>query len=359
MKNVQKAGHLKPLVSILISAYNAQEWIAASLQSAVAQTWPRKEIIVVDDGSTDATGDVARQFASKGVTVLSTENGGLSAGQNHAYAHCHGDYIQFLDADDLLAPDKIERQLAALREDDSKRILLSSPWASFFYRTRHAQFVHNSLWQDLPPVEWLLRKMSENIHMQNATWLVSREVAEAAGPWDTRLHYDQDGEYFARVLLASEGTRFVPETGIFYRASGAGSVSYIGNSDKKKDSLFLSLKLHIQYLRSLEESERVRKACLTYLQNWYHNFYPERPDIVADLQSLAAELQGHLEEPRLRWKYAWMKPMFGWKAAKWAQMALPQFKASCLRRSDKAMFRANARFASLTMPPAMDAAKRD
>ena len=53
--------------------------------------------------------------------------------------------------------------------------------------------------------------MSENLHMQNATWLVSRELAEAAGPWDTRLHYDQDGEYFARVVLASEGTRFVPE----------------------------------------------------------------------------------------------------------------------------------------------------
>ena len=177
-----------------------------------------------------------------------------------------------LDADDLLAPDKIERQLAALREVDSRRILLSSPWAPFYYRTRHARFVRNSLWQDLSPVEWLLRKMGENLHMQNATWLVSRELAEAAGPWDTRLHYDQDGEYFCRVLLASEGTRFVPGTGIFYRVSGSNRMSYIGNSDKKKDSLLLSMKLHIQYLRSLEESERVRKACLTYLQNWYQHF---------------------------------------------------------------------------------------
>ena len=49
--------------------------------------------------------------------------------------------------------------------------------------------------------------------MQNATWLVSRELAEAAGPWDEQLHYDQDGEYFDRVLLISEGVRFVPGTG--------------------------------------------------------------------------------------------------------------------------------------------------
>ena len=200
---------MKPLVSILIPAYNAEKLIAYTLQSAVAQTWQRKEIIVVNDGSRDRTAEVAQRFCSKGVKLVSTENQGLSAAVNHAFRLCQGDYIQELDADDLLAPDKIERQLAALREDDSKRMLLSSPWAYFYFRTRRARFVPNSLWQDLSPVEWLLRKMGENLHMQNATWLVSRELAEAAGPWDTRLQYDQDGEYFARVLLASEGTRFV------------------------------------------------------------------------------------------------------------------------------------------------------
>jgi glycosyltransferase involved in cell wall biosynthesis len=337
---------MKPLVSILISAYNAEDWIGYTLDSAVGQTWPRKEIIVVDDGSTDRTAEIARRFAAKGVVVISTKNNGLSAGQNCAYRHSRGEYIQFLDADDLLAPDKIERQLAALRETDSRRILLSSPWAPFYYRTRNARFVRNSFWEDLSPVEWLLRKLAENIHMQNATWLVSRELADAAGPWDESLHYDQDGEYFARVLLASEGTHFVPETGIYYRATSSNRVSYLGNSDKKKDSLLASMKLHIQYLRSLEDSERVRKACLTYLQNWYHAFYPERPDIVAELQSLAAQLQGRLEEPRLRWKYAWMKPVFGWKAAKWAQTAFPYFKSSCFRHCDRAMYRFEASRAS-------------
>jgi glycosyltransferase involved in cell wall biosynthesis len=350
---------MKPLVSILISAYNAEEWIFCTLQSAVAQTWPRKEIIVVDDGSTDGTAEIARRFASKGVTVVSTGNRGLSAGQNHAYRLSKGDYIQYLDADDLLAPDKIERQLAALRESDSRRILLSSPWAPFYYRTRDAQFVRNSLWQDLSPVEWLLRKLSENLHMQNATWLVSRELADAAGPWMEDLHYDQDGEFFARVLLASEGTRFVPGTGIFYRVTGSNRMSYLGNSGKKRDSLLLSIKLHMQYLRSLEDSERVRKACLTYLQNWYPNFYPERPDVMAELQSLAADLQGHLEEPRLRWKYAWMKPLFGWQAAKWAQMVLPQLKASCMRHCDKAMYRLGTRGSSFAMPPALNVAQKD
>ena len=181
--------------------------------------------------------------------------------------------------------------------------------------------------------------MDENLHMQTATWLTSRELAEAAGPWDTRLISDDDGEYFCRVLLASEGTRFVPEAKVFYRITPSNRWSYVGTSDKKKNALLLSMKLHIQYLRSLEESDRVRQACLTYMQNWLDNFYPERPDIVAELQGLAAQLQGHLEAPRLRWKYAWMEPIFGWKAAKRAQMVLPQFKASLFRSWDKAMYR--------------------
>jgi glycosyltransferase involved in cell wall biosynthesis len=151
----------------------------------MAQTWDRKEIIVVDDGSSDLTAEVARRFASKEVAVVSTKNQGAAAARNKAFSLSQGDYIQWLDADDLLAPDKIKRQLSALRDSDSRRVLLSSPWAYFYYRSHRARFVPTSLWQDLSPVEWLLRKMGENQHMQTATWLTSRELAEAAGPWDT------------------------------------------------------------------------------------------------------------------------------------------------------------------------------
>jgi glycosyltransferase involved in cell wall biosynthesis len=350
---------MKPLVSILIPAYNAQDWIAESLGSAISQTWPRKEIIVVDDGSTDRTAEVARRFASKEIKVVSTANQGLSGAVNHAYRLSQGDYIQELDSDDFLSPDKIERQLAALRESDSKRILLSSPWAYFYYRKRYARFVRNSLWQDLSPVEWLSRMMRENLHMQNATWLVSRELAEAAGPWDERLAYDQDGEYFARVVAASEGTRFVPEGRIYYRVSGPNRISYIGTSDKKKNSLLLSMMLHIQYLRSLEDSERVRTVCVAYLQTWYPVFYPSRPEIAEVLQELAREFQGHLEVPRLRKKYAWMEPVFGLKAARTAQRVLPELKASLNRSWDKVMYKLEPREVIPSHRTAMSLAQKD
>lgn len=331
---------MRPLVSILIPAYNAQQWIADTIRSAIAQTWQRKEIIIVDDGSSDQTATVARRFASKQVAVVTTGNQGAAAARNRALQASQGDYIQWLDADDLLAPDKIERQVAALRDVDSPRVLLSSPWAYFNYRTRRARFVPTRLWQDLSPVEWLLRKMGENLFMQTATWLTSRELTHAAGPWDTRLISDDDGEYYCRVLRASTGTHFVPEARVFYRITSANRWSYIGAADhKKKDALLLSMRLHVRCLRSLEESERVRKACLAYLQTKSIDFYPERPDIMSELQRLAVELQGQLEIPQLRWKYAWMKPILGWSTAKSAQSALPSLRASLARLWDKAMYR--------------------
>ena len=75
---------MKPLVSILIPAYNAERWIADTINSALAQTWPSKEIIIVDDGSRDRTLRVARQFASKDVCVVTQENQGASAARNKA-----------------------------------------------------------------------------------------------------------------------------------------------------------------------------------------------------------------------------------------------------------------------------------
>ncbi len=334
---------MKPLVSILIPAYNAQEWLADTLRSAIGQTWERKEIIVVDDGSKDQTLAIARRFESDFVRVVSQKNQGGSAARNSAFSLSQGDYIQWLDADDLLAPDKIAKQLAGLNQCHSTRTLLSSAWGRFLYRYDRAKFTPSPLWCDLSRSEWLLRKLANNVYMQTATWLVSREITEATGPWDTRLLGDDDGEYFCRVLLASDGVRFVPEAKVFYRMAGSASLSYIGRSDRKRDAQWTSMKLHIGYMRSLEDSARARAACVTYLQNWLVYFYPERLDLVQQAQDLANELGGQLFPPRLSWKYSWIDSLFGRQRAKRAQIFLPSVRLSVARNLDKARLRLTSR----------------
>jgi glycosyltransferase involved in cell wall biosynthesis len=334
---------MKPLVSILVPAYNAERWLSDTLRSAIAQTWDRKEIIVVDDGSTDQTLAVARQFDSDQLTVVSQKNQGAAATRNNAFLLSKGDYIQYLDADDLMAPDKIARQMDALGQSSSRRILLSGSWGEFMYRYRRTKFIPSALWCNLSPVEWLLRKMEQNLYMQTGSWLVSRQLVEAAGPWDTRLLGDDDGEFFCRVLLASEGVRFVPEAKVYYRSSGASSLSYIGDSDKKCVAQMCSMQLHIGYLRSLEASERARAASVKYLQNWLIIFYPERKDLVAQAEQMARDLGGQLQPPHLSWKYTWIRAIFGWHLAKRAQEMLSRIRWSLVRYWDSTLFRIESR----------------
>jgi glycosyltransferase involved in cell wall biosynthesis len=343
---------VKPLVSILIPAFNAQQWIGDTLQSAIHQTWEPKEVIVVDDGSTDQTLKVARQFESGTVRVVTKTNEGAAATRNRCYSLAAGDYIQWLDADDLLAPDKITRQIAMLDRGAGKRTLLSSGWAPFFYRHDRADFVPTALWCDLSPLEWLIRKLGQNLHMQTATWLVSRELTEAAGPWDTRLLGDDDGEYFCRVLLASDGVRFIPGPAVYYRQLGSSSLSYIGRSERKMVAQWCSMELHIARLRALEDSDRVRTACLNYLQNWLINFYPERLDLVRNAEQMASELGGRLQEPRLSWKYSWIKSIFGWNVAKRARVTLPDARRDVERFWDGVLFRIENRAGVCSQVPA-------
>ncbi|MGA2964240.1 MAG: glycosyltransferase family A protein, partial [Candidatus Korobacteraceae bacterium] len=224
---------MTPLVSILIPAYNAQRWIADTLRSAIKQTWERKDIIVVDDGSTDRTLEIARRFESKSVRVVTQSNQGGPAARNTAYSLSHGDYIQWLDHDDLLAPDKIARQMQVVTQGCSQRTLFSSPWGHFMYRPDRATFNPSSLWCDLSPAEFMRRKLEQRVFMQTSVWLVSRELADAAGPWDTTMITDDDGEYFCRVLLACDAIRFVPDAKVYYRMLATRTASYTGRSHYK------------------------------------------------------------------------------------------------------------------------------
>ena len=329
---------MRPLVSILVPAYNAQEWLAETLRSALEQTWERTEVIVVDDGSKDQTLSVARSFGSSKVLVVTQENQGAAAARNKCFSLCQGDYIQWLDADDLLGGDKISLQIESLNRGLSGRTLLSSEWAPFFYRHSRARFLPTALWCDLPPAEWLLRKMERNLHMQTATWLTSRELAVAAGPWNTLLLGDDDGEYFCRVLLASDGVRFVPGSKVYYRQPGSASLSYIGRSEAKMVAQWRSMLSHIGYLQSLEDSERVRRACVTYIQNWLLSFYPERRDLLNEAEKMARSLGGQLKTPHLSWKYWWLQRLFGWDVAKRASIVLPAAKWAAVRSFDRTMF---------------------
>jgi hypothetical protein len=180
--------------------------------------------------------------------------------------------------------------------------------------------------------------------MQGGVWLISRELLQAAGLFDVRLTTDDDGEFSCRLLLQSDGVRFVPEARLFYRRSGPNSLSNPVSS-KRLETLFLSFRLQVQRLCDFENSGRVRTACVKFLQTSMVTFYPERPDIVEKMHELAASLGGRLELPRFSRRYPWIQTIFGPKATKRAHMAYSRLKDPFVRSYDKTLYALEKRMA--------------
>jgi glycosyltransferase involved in cell wall biosynthesis len=298
------------MVSILIPAYNADRWIGETLNSAITQTFPKKEIIVVDDGSTDRTLEITKKYECGNLKIIRQDNQGASSARNKALAFAQGDYIQWLDADDLLAPDKISRQIHEVEKGFGPRTLYSGSFGTFYTRPEKSDFIPNSLWKDLNSVDWLISKFRDNVWMSPAVWLVSRELTDQAGPWDERLSLDDDGEYFSRVVAVSENIRYVPEAKTYYRQWHTGSLSR-RKSEKAIQSLFLSLTLCMQHLLSLEDSQRTRIACVQCLQNRSYYFYPEHLDLFNEMKNIALDLGFPLSNPKQKFKHALIEVLLG------------------------------------------------
>ncbi|HEY8037339.1 MAG TPA: glycosyltransferase family 2 protein [Methylobacter sp.] len=326
------------LISVLIPAYNAEKWIADTIKSAMAQNWPNKELIIVNDGSTDNTLSVAKTFESKSIKVITQDNCGASAARNKALSFAQGDYIQWLDADDILAPDKISNQMQMAEAGHKSLELLSSAYGVFHYRHDKAKFSPSKLWQDLTPLDWVIEGFSNKIWMSDAAWLISRQLTEKAGLWDERLSLNDDGEYICRVVLSSENVKFVSAAKSYYRSTGFTQLSR-DCSESGIQSLLLSLRLCIQHLRSFEDSERTREACRALLQTYSYFFYTQKPELLKEINALASELGGELIPPNLGWKANLLGKLLGPKLADKAVIRLRKMRFAAVVKWDEMLFK--------------------
>lgn len=313
---------MTPLVSILIPAYNAADWIAQTIQSALDQTWSNTEIIIVDDGSSDRTLEVAQTFQDNRVQVVTQTNQGAAAARNHALRLATGDYIQFLDADDLIAPDKIEQQVNLLQASQPNCIA-SGAWARFYQDPTTATFKPEPLWQDMNSIDWLICAWDGHWMMHPAAWLVPRSIAEAAGAWDETLSLNDDGEYFCRVVLASQGIKFCAEAKSYYRSGILGSLSD-WKSDAAYASAYRAIELSSQQLLHHENSLRTRQVCATLFQRFIYETYPAVPLLRHQAQQQVQNLGGTSIKPMGSPLFQRLSSLLGWRMAKLIQQSIYQ-----------------------------------
>jgi glycosyltransferase involved in cell wall biosynthesis len=256
---------LNPLVSIIIPAYNSEKHLAEAIHSALAQTWQRTEVIVVDDGSTDNSLHIARGFETAKVKVITQKNAGASAARNAGLRTAGGDYIQFLDADDLLSADKIASQIACL--DGAVTHLAICKTIHFNDGENYYPDTQSNNWfcdDSDDPVDFLIKLYAGDEVLpgyggmiQTNVWLTPRKLIDRAGPWNESLSLDDDGEFFCRVVLASEGIKFSRVGANYYRKFNHQQTLSAQKTKKATESAIAAIDLKYAHLKAKTDNPMV------------------------------------------------------------------------------------------------------
>lgn len=275
-----------PLVSIIIPAYNSERYLYDTIRSALNQTWLSKEIIVVNDGSTDGSLEIASTFKKNGVIVIDQLNKGASSARNAGIKASRGSLIQFLDADDLLSEDKIEKQVLALKELPYN--LAVSSTIHFPENENHLLFSpsvyeENFLFSTDNPLEFLIKLWGGNDFkgsmIQPNAWLTPRSIIDKVGLWDETLSLDDDGEFFARIVLASAGI-IKTEGKNYYRKFTFANSSLSGSASLTSyESALKSVLLKKQYILEKTDSEEAKRAIYCLFMNLAIKTFPGLPSI--------------------------------------------------------------------------------
>lgn len=305
----------QPLVSVLMPCYNAGQYVGAAIQSALDQTWPNIEIIVVDDGSTDNSTEVIKRFLNGRVRLITlNDRGGAAAARNAALANAQGDFIQYLDADDLLSPTKIAIQVERLGE--APKAVATSRWGRFYASLENVHYAPEPTWADLSPADWISAAWIKGhpMHCVHA-FLTPRAISDAAGPWNPELVLNEDGEYFTRVIFASERVLFCPDAEAFYRSGNPNSASR-PRTTAHRESWFRSLHLCEARILEHEDSERMRRGLALAWQHLAHFTYPYDAGLAEHALGRARALHPVEVRPGGGPTFLVLRSILGWRAAR-------------------------------------------
>ncbi len=199
------------LVSILIPCYNAERWIAQCIGSALAQTWPEKEVVVVDDGSTDGSLAIIQSFGDR-IRWDSGPNRGGNVTRNRLLELSHGEWLQYLDADDCLLPDKVAGQMGFLHKNPETDVVFGpvtlEHWSADGKRRELLPIPE-------PHDPWIL--LARWYLPQTGAPLWRKQSVVDAGGWKNDQPCCQEHELYLRLLMNGARFEYCPHSGAVYR----------------------------------------------------------------------------------------------------------------------------------------------
>lgn len=250
------------MVSVIIPCYNAEQWIGEAIESCLAQTYKSIEIIIVDDGSTDDSLNIIKRYSDRVLFESGPNRGGCHA-RNRGISLSHGAYLQFLDADDYLLPQKIEQQVRFVEETGAD--VVYGDW-------RHQHHLPNGTIRMEAIVESghredVLESLLSNWWVANMALLFRRGKVLEIGGWDETLPAAQDRDFFTSLAFAGADIRYQPGCNSIYRRYSNVTVS-TGNLERWLTGHRLTLEKAENKLANMHgDSNHLRKALA---QSYFH-----------------------------------------------------------------------------------------
>ena len=251
---------------MIIPAYNAQKWISETIKSVQQQTFSDWEIIVIDDGSSDGTLETLRGIVDERLKVFPYEHGGVSVARNRGLAHSSGEFIAFLDADDLWTPDMLELHLAALQKHPEADVAYC--WTSCIDEKGKFLSAHPQVFYEGNVFPQLLVE----IFLNCGSLLIRQQAIESAGEFDSRLTYYEDWDYWLRLARHSRFV-LVPKYQLLYRRWPGSTTSKVPGylSEEREKSLLLATEKAVQLA-----PQCLKTRCLVEYNLQVASYYMER-----------------------------------------------------------------------------------
>ena len=243
------------LISILIPCYNAQKWLRQAIESGLNQTYPHKEVIVVDDGSTDNSLDIIRSFGDRIIYETGINRGGNMA-RNRLLELSSGEWLQYLDADDYLLPNKVAKQIQYLEENPDTDIIYSP--SIFQYHTGE------KVTQEILPIPqphdpWIL--LARWYLPQTGSPLWRKQAIIDVGGWKINQPCCQEHELYLRLLIAQKNFQYYKEAASVYRQWSEQTVCKKSKLDTRRRRLEIVDKTE-QYLMTTKQLTQLRQNAI-------------------------------------------------------------------------------------------------
>jgi glycosyltransferase involved in cell wall biosynthesis len=238
----------------------------------------------------------------KTISVYKNPKKGACSARNHAFERSTGDYIQYLDADDLLPEDKIEKQISLIKNTDED-ITLTCSWSHFWNDVSEAKFNPLHIYKNYEkPYELIIDMIYHKEMITSHAWLISRNIINKSGGWNEELLINQDGEFFARIILKSPKILYSNDNMVLYRQNTGTSITRSKSTYAKASSELLSLKLITGNILAHLNNERSRAACATLLERYAFKY----SELYDDLTNEALKLRYKFKEESFTNNYSFI-----------------------------------------------------